>query len=97
MIPIALQRDITLWRLIELKMELLVQCSPAFLLALHWRPLRAGPTFAGLVVGTLFSVGLTLAGQGRLLGLHVGVVGVALNVAVAVIGSLWLRRKRAAV
>ena len=88
MIPIALQRDITLWRLIELKMELLIQCSPAFLLALHWRRLSASATLAGLIVGTVFSVGLTLAGHGRLFGVHVGVVGVALNALIAVVGSL---------
>lgn len=31
-----LARDITLWGVIELKMELLIQCAPAFLLAIHW-------------------------------------------------------------
>ncbi len=88
MIPLALQRDVTLWRLIELKMELLIQCVPAFLLALHWGRLRSGPTLAGLVVGTLFAVGLTLGGVPRLLGVHVGVVGLGLNAAIAAIGSV---------
>lgn len=88
MIPLALQRELSLWRLIELKMELLIQCAPAFLLALHWQRLTAGATLAGLVVGACFAVGLTLAGVPRILGVHVGVVGVGLNVAVAVIGSL---------
>jgi len=87
MVPLALQREVTLWRLIELKMELLIQCAPAFLLAMHWRRLTAGATLAGLAVGTCFSVGLTLAGEPRLLGIHVGVVGLALNAAVAVVGS----------
>ena len=36
----ALYRDITLWRLIELKMELLVQAVPVFMLALHWKRLH---------------------------------------------------------
>ncbi|HEB88029.1 MAG TPA: sodium:solute symporter family protein [Deltaproteobacteria bacterium] len=87
-IPFALWRDLTLWRLIELKMELLIQCVPAFLIALHWSRLRAGPVFAGIVVGTLFSVGLTLNGV-TLGGLHVGVAGCLLNAAIAVIGSLF--------
>jgi Na+/proline symporter len=87
-IPFALWRDLTLWRLIELKMELLIQCVPAFLIALHWSRLRAGPVFAGIVVGTLFSAGLSLSGVTRLEGVHVGVVGCALNAAVAVLGSL---------
>ena len=89
MIPFALWRDLTLWRLIELKMELLIQCVPAFLISLHWSRLRAGPVFAGIVVGTVFSAGLSLAGMTRIEGIHVGVVGCALNVTVAVVGSLW--------
>lgn len=87
-IPFALWRELTLWRLIELKMELLIQCVPAFLIALHWTRLRAGPVFAGVVVGTLFSAGLSLGGISRLGGVHVGVVGCALNTLVAVLGSL---------
>jgi Na+/proline symporter len=87
-IPFALSRELTLWRLIELKMELLIQCVPAFLLALHWKRMQTGPVLAGLVVGTAFSVGLTLAGIPRIEGLHVGVIGCALNLAVAIVFSL---------
>ena len=36
MLVVVFQPEITLWRLIELKMELLIQCVPAFLLAIHW-------------------------------------------------------------
>ena len=93
MIPIALMRDVTLWRLIELKMELLIQCVPAFLLAIHWRRLRTGPTLLGLLVGTFFSVGLTLLGQSDLGGIHAGVVGLGLNVVIAVGGSLLPRAR----
>ncbi|MBW2271677.1 MAG: sodium:solute symporter family protein [Deltaproteobacteria bacterium] len=88
MVPLALWRELTLWRLIELKMELLIQCVPAFLLALHWRGLRAAPTLAGLVAGTCFGVGFTVAGIPRMGGIHVGVLGLAVNLAVAVAGSL---------
>jgi len=87
-IPFALSRELTLWRLIELKMELLIQCVPAFLLALHWKRIQTGPVLAGLVVGTVFSVGLTLGGLPRIEGLHVGVVGCVLNLGVAIVFSL---------
>ena len=50
--------------------------------------LRAAPTLAGLVVGTVFAVTLTLAGVPRLFGVHVGVVGLVLNTVVATVGSL---------
>lgn len=84
---LALDPQFTLWRLIELKMELLIQCAPAFLLALHWPRLRAGPCLAGLLAGTALALGGALAGASRVAGVHVGVVGLALNVAVAVLGT----------
>jgi Na+/proline symporter len=87
-IPLALMRDITLWRLIELKMELLIQCVPAFLIALHWPWLRSGPVLAGLVIGTAFSVAMTLAGVPRIAGVHVGLVGCGLNIGVALAASM---------
>jgi len=86
-IPLALQQDITLWRLIELKMELLIQCVPTFLLALHWRRQTAAATLAGLAVGIVFGVGGTLLGWPRLGGVHVGVIGLGLNGAVVLVGS----------
>jgi Na+/proline symporter len=88
MIPLALFEEITLWRLIELKLELLVQCVPAFLLALHWPRLRARGTLLGLWVGLAWGVGFTLAGVPQIEGVHVGVIGLGLNGAVAVGASI---------
>ena len=95
MVPLALQRDLTLWRLIELKMELLIQCVPAFLLAIHWRWMTAAPVLAVLVVGTLFSVGLTLSDVTRFHGVHIGMVGLGINTAIALLGSALFSRTRA--
>ena len=50
-------RETTLWRLIEIKMEILIQCVPAFLLAMHWSGLRAVPTLVGLGLGPIEVVG----------------------------------------
>jgi Na+/proline symporter len=86
-------RDVTLWGLIELKMELLIQCAPAFLLALHWRGLRAGPTLAGVLAGTAVVIAGLVLGSKRVAGVHVGVIGVSLNVAVALAGSWWSARR----
>ncbi|MBW2397123.1 MAG: hypothetical protein JRG95_22975, partial [Deltaproteobacteria bacterium] len=66
----------------------LIQCVPAFLIALHWSRLRTGPVLAGVVVGTTFSVALTFSGMPRIEGMHVGVLGCLLNTLVAVGGSL---------
>ncbi|MBJ18016.1 MAG: sodium:solute symporter family protein [bacterium] len=92
-IPFALIRELTLWRLIELKMELLIQCVPAFLLAIHWRWLRTGPVLAGVIVGTTFSTALTFSGVTRIEGIHVGVLGCLLNTLVAVGASMLMGAK----
>jgi Na+/proline symporter len=83
----ALVPKLTLWRLVELKMELLIQCVPAFLLALHWQQLRALPCLAGVAVGTLIAGGAALAGVKRIEGLHVGIIGLAANLAVVAVVS----------
>jgi len=87
-------RDVTLWGLIELKMELLIQCVPAFLIGIHWPRLRALPTFFGVLTGTaMVIVGMGL-GVKRIEGLHVGVIALGVNAAVATLGSLLPQRMR---
>ena len=81
-------QDVTLWGVIELKMELLIQCVPAFLLALHWRRLRADAALLGLVVGTLIAVSGVFLGAKRIEGVHIGVIGLAVNLAICWVGSL---------
>ena len=94
-VVLALVPKLTLWRLVELKMELLIQCVPAFLLALHWRRLRAMPCLVGVVVGTLIAGGAALAGVKRIEGVHVGIIGLAVNLAVvALVG--WAQGRRGA-
>jgi len=89
MVGVALvAREITLWGLIELKMELLVQCVPVFLLALHWRGMRARPALAGLLVGTLIAVSGLALGIHRIGGIHLGVIGLGVNLLVVVLASL---------
>ncbi len=77
----ALYRDITLWRLIELKLELLVQCFPAFVIALHWRKPSATPFLLGLIggliiLGTLFTLEIR-----QISGINAGLIALAGNIA----------------
>jgi len=87
-------RNVTLWGVIELKMELLIQCVPAFLIAIHWPRFRARPALIGLVCG----VGIAMAGvvvdSNRLAGVHIGVIGLAVNAVIACTGSLLGSRGR---
>ena len=83
-LPWLLALHLRLYLRLHLRRRALQLLEAAFLIALHWRRLAAGPVLAGLVAGTFFSVGLTLAGWPRLGGVHVGVVGCIVNVVVAV-------------
>jgi SSS family solute:Na+ symporter/sodium/pantothenate symporter len=92
-VALALAPKLTLWRLIELKMELLIQCVPAFLIALHWRGFRAGPGLAGVVVGSAVAVAGVFLDMKRVAGVHVGMIGLVVNTAIAVLGSLRASRR----
>ncbi|MFQ5513602.1 MAG: sodium:solute symporter [Myxococcota bacterium] len=94
MVGLALRPELSLWRLIELKMELLIQCVPSFLMSLHWRRTRAGPLLAGLLAGSAVAIAGPLLGEKRLAGVHIGVIGLALNAAIAFGLSAWPRRLR---
>lgn len=89
---VALAPRFTLWRLIELKMELLIQCVPAFLIAIHWRRLSARAVLAGVAVGTLVAAGAALLGTRRIGGVHVGVIGLAVNTACVLLVTALDRR-----
>ena len=82
-VVLALFPRFTLWGLIELKMALLIQCVPAFLLALHWPRLDARSTLVGLLLGSVIVVGTGLFGVTRLGGVHIGIIGLAANLLVA--------------
>jgi len=94
LVAIALVPRITLWGLLELKMEILIQVGPLFMLGLGWRRLTARAAFAGMIAGTVLGAGLTLAGYGKIYGIHAGLLGALLNLAVCF--SVSLLRPRSA-
>jgi Na+/proline symporter len=81
-------RGTTLLKLLDRKFDLLVQLSPAFFIGLHWSGLRSRPVFAGLVAGLAISLGLALGVSGKPWGIHAGLYGLPVNLAIAVGGSL---------
>ncbi|MEM0896288.1 MAG: sodium:solute symporter family protein [Verrucomicrobiota bacterium] len=83
-LTIALQ-DLTIWRLMEIKLEVLCQIAPAVMLGIHQPRLRADSVFAGLIVGTVMAVSLAFEAfelPSKPLGVHAGVWGLAANLAV---------------
>ena len=101
-VPLALRPPTTLWGLLVIKFELLIQMSPAFVLG-TW-PARRGASgdadgerrqalcddrdiLLGLVVGLTVALGLYSTGFRSLGGLHAGTVGVLANYATALASS----------
>ena len=82
LVAIALVPRITLWGLLELKMELLLQVSPLFVLGLTWRRLTTPAAFAGMLTGLTLALAIPLLGNARPFGFHAGVVGWAANLLV---------------
>ncbi len=90
---VALLRPTTLWNLLVIKFEILIQLSPAFVLGTLGRR-QGGDGYAardiltGLAAGLALALGLALAGHRSLYGFHAGTLGVVLNYAVC-----WLSRQ----
>lgn len=89
----ALSPRVSLWGLIELKLEILIQLSPLFILGALWPGMTARGALAGLLVGTLFSAGWILGGYGKLWGWHIGVIAATVNLAIAVLVSVLESRR----
>ena len=78
----------TLWGLTELKMEILIQVSPVFILGAVWNRLEARAALAGMIGGALVGGALAVAGVGAVAGVQSGLIGWFLNVALCVSLSL---------
>ena len=87
LVALALQlRDTTLFRLLVIKFELLVQVAPAFILGFYLPRLGARVALAGIGAGCLIAIiGFVL--KTNLVGIHMGTVGVAVNTIVCLAGT----------
>ena len=87
----------TIWRLIEIKLELLCQVAPAVFLGINMKSIKTKEVLAGFIVGTIISVTIILLNiyipsiPGKPLGFHAGVWGLAANL--LVIFSMKLKNK----
>ncbi len=88
LVLIALNPRITLWGLTEIKMEILAQVAPLFVLGVTWRRLTTRAALSGMLAGTASYVGLLLAGLPELWNLHAGVAALGVNVMVCVAMTL---------
>lgn len=70
-----------------LKFELLIQIAPAFIIGLYWKRMAKIPVFVGMLAGAVLAGGMAMADAGTFFGVHAGVIGLALNTLIAVVGS----------
>ncbi len=87
LVGIALAPRITLWGLTEIKMEILAQVAPLFLLGVRWHGMTGRGALAGMVVGTSVYLALLAAGLSEVWNIHAGIVALGVNVAVCVVVS----------
>ena len=77
-------------RLLEIKMEMLVQVAPAVVLGLHTR-VRGEAVLWGLLAGVGVALGLTFSDHAKIAGIHAGTIGLAANL--GTIGVIhWVSR-----
>ena len=79
-------RDVNIWSLVKLKLELLIQVAPAFFIGLHWKGLRARPTFIGMAVGTAVAIAVKFGAPwlDTSTGISAGLWGLMVNLAIAI-------------
>ena len=67
---IALVPRIPLWGLTELKMEILAQVAPLFVLGVTWDRLTTRAALTGMLIGTTVYAGLLMGGYNELVTEH---------------------------
>ncbi|WP_339148018.1 MULTISPECIES: sodium:solute symporter family protein [unclassified Sutcliffiella] len=77
----------TLYEIFVLKFELLVQVFPAFVLGLYWKNLNGKAVFWGMLAGAVLAGAMTFTGYKTIYGIHGGVIGLALNFVICVVGT----------
>ncbi len=93
---LAIQLPQTIWRLMEIKLEILSQVAPTIILGIGIKSLRREAVFTGLIVGVLVTFGImfgdwngTISTE-RPWGFHAGLWGLAANLLTIGIVSMFL-------
>lgn len=80
MAGLAIYVPVTLWWLIQLKLEILCQIAPAIMLGLHLKHLKASSILWGLITGVSFTlIYMFIPSLQQPFGIPAGVVGLMLN------------------
>ena len=86
LVAIALKPGFTLWRLLEIKFEILMQVAPAFVLGFYRPNLNARTAIIGISAGSALALTGFFMG-GKWFGVHPGTIGCALNFGICMVLS----------
>lgn len=78
---------LTIWRWTEIKFELLLQATPVLILGLYSARIKKIPIIIGMIVGGVLSIVLTFTGHAKVGGIHAGLIGFLVNVAIVLLLS----------
>ena len=90
----------TIWRLMEIKLELLSQVAPAIILGLNIKSINKEAVFYGLVIGLALSLGLMFTHWEGILtterpwGFHAGLWGLLANLITILVVSVLLKNEK---
>jgi len=73
--------------LVALQSNILAQCAPIFWLGVSWKRLDGQTAFTGVVVGLIITVALVFSDNGKVGGMHAGIVAALCNLFVCVVGT----------
>lgn len=88
----SLKPGATLWRLTEIKVELLAQLYPAMILGLYWPRMSKWPAILGMIAGSLFVAVYAALGIERFWWFQSGVYALALNLTISIASVAMLGR-----
>ncbi|MGB2692586.1 MAG: sodium:solute symporter family protein [Thermodesulfobacteriota bacterium] len=98
---LAIHLPQTIWRLMEIKLEILCQVAPAILLGINIKSLHKRAVLAGLLIGTAVGLGIMIADWEGLInsdrpwGFHAGLWGLLANLITIAVVSLFINSNEA--
>ena len=83
----SVTRGLTIWQILSIKMDLLMQVAPAIWIGVRTARLPGSAAFAGMLLGCVFTLAAWLGGSPKILGVAAGLWGLALNLGVCLIAT----------